>query len=289
MMRRKHLLKPVAAILLVIACLIVTSLIPSRQGGRRMTIAAIQGPDSYTLREETAKLRGRASTAVWSECGLMPDDEDVRASARENKIHIAANFCERQPKGDEINVSYYISPYGKVLGKCRKQHLFGREAFVYSKARAKSHPVTDETGFKVGVPTCYDTMFTDVIRGYVRDGARLILVPNCDPEAPNQLFGKMHAGMTAFRAAENAVPIAMADVLSVSTIFDSNGRVVAQSTPGEPMSITGSVTPGTRRTLYNRIGDLFAYLCIGFVVTALIYIQRRSAKSPLSQFPPTMQ
>jgi apolipoprotein N-acyltransferase len=112
-------------------------------------------------------------------------------------------------------------------------------------------------------------MFTDVIRNYVQHGARLILVPNGDPDAPNHLFEKVHAAITAFRAAENGVPVVMADIFQISTIFDSDGRVVAQTAPGRVDAICAQVHPTKGRTVYNGIGDILAYLCIACVLAVL--------------------
>lgn len=244
-----------------------------RISGSTVRVAVVQAPDTYTLREETAKLQGRASIVVWPENGMLPGDSDVIRAAKENGMHIAANFLEPQSSGKPLNTSYYISPEGTVLGKFRKQHLFGSEIFHYGKAEVRPPAVSDEFGLKIGVPTCYDTMFTDVVRNYVRDGARLILVPNCDPDAPNHLFARMHAAMTAFRAAENGVPIALADSLAISTIFDSSGRVVAQTKPGAE-AVSASVVPRSGRTVYNRIGDSLAYLCMAFLIFVLVSIVR---------------
>jgi apolipoprotein N-acyltransferase len=272
----KQVIKPAIAMLGALVLLAAyTYLILPRSSGTMLTIAAIEGPDTSTLRAETAKLHGKARIVVWPEIGLEPDDDDVLSSARESHVHIAANFAEPQPSGKPLNISYYISPNAVVLGKFRKQHLFGAELFRYGRPMHASHPITDDANLRVAVPTCYDTMFTDVIRNYVREGADLILVPNCDPEAPNYIFGRMHAAMTAFRAAENAVPIAMADPMSISTIFDSTGKVLAQTKPGEFTAITGELSPRRGRTLYNRTGDILPFLCIIYMLLLSIPGRRK--------------
>ncbi|MHB1457402.1 MAG: nitrilase-related carbon-nitrogen hydrolase [Armatimonadota bacterium] len=181
-----------------------------------------------------------------------------------------------QPNNKEMNVSYLISPDGKVVGRCEKQHLFGKELLEFMRSKEECPAISDGNGLKVGIPTCYDTMFTDVIRNYVRDGARLILVPNSDPEAPNHFFAKMHAGITAFRAAENGVPVVMADTGSISTIFNKSGGVVGQSEYGKPSYVIKRIYLRDGVTLYNRIGDIVAYLCISFILMSIYYLKKKN-------------
>ncbi|MHB0997844.1 MAG: nitrilase-related carbon-nitrogen hydrolase [Armatimonadota bacterium] len=276
LMHKTNVRKPILAISAVILMLVAyVHLFPVNKSDDVVKVAAIQGPDAYTLSEETSKLDDSIKIAVWSECGLDPSEKEVFDCAKSNNIYIAANFIEHHKDKKALNISYYISPDGKTIGKCRKQHLFGKEIFYYRKSRDDCPVITDKSGLTIGLPTCYDTMFTDTIRGYVRDGAKLILVPNSDPEAPNHFFARMHAASTAFRAAENAVPIALADTMSISTIFDSSGQVVAESKHGVPGYITAEVALGNGRTIYNRTGDIFAYFCVAYVLIILAYTCKR--------------
>lgn len=230
-----------------------------------ITVAAFQTPDICVLLDSTDSIEPKPAIAVWTENGLSPGNTNVLECARRNGIYIAANYMERG-EVKSGNVSCLISPEGKVIGRFNKRHLFGNENINYKKPMKPDKPVPISSETTIAIPTCYDTMFTDTVRNYVRDGANLILVPNHDPPTPNSLFALMHMGMTAFRAAENNVPLVVADVMSKSVVLDSRGWVIAQSEPHTTCVITASVSPGGSRTLFNRIGDLFAYLCIGFTI-----------------------
>lgn len=276
-LNQKYSVKSMIVMISIITLLVIYTLTaPSTNQEGIIRVAAIQGYDSFTLSQQTAKLKEKFDIAVWSENGMSPDEPDVYDCARQNHIYIAANFSETQPNGKEMNISYLISPDGKVIGKCKKQHLFGKELLEFMRPKEKCPAVSNSNGLKIGLPTCYDTMFTDVIRNYVRDGAKLILVPNSDPEAPNHFFAKMHAGMTAFRAAENAVPVVMADTGSISTIFDKSGKVVAESEHGIPDFTIAEISLKNKTTLYNHIGDFFAYLCLGFVLFVFLKLKNKS-------------
>jgi apolipoprotein N-acyltransferase len=113
----------------------------------------------------------------------------------------------------------------------------------------------------------FDNCYTDVTRRLVRDGARLIAVPNYDPPTPRGILHYLHAAMLPFRAVENRVPIVRADANGCSQIVDATGRVVGQSPLYAPDALVGDVALGDgAETLYTRVGDAFAYLCLLVVV-----------------------
>ena len=56
----------------------------------------------------------------------------------------------------------------------------------------------------------------------------------------------------------------------ISGIVDPYGRVVARTALFERAVVTGDVRLLTTRTIYGRMGDLFASLCVVVTLTALL-------------------
>jgi apolipoprotein N-acyltransferase len=126
-----------------------------------------------------------------------------------------------------------------------------------------------------GVPICYELLFPDLTRRFVRDGAALLLAITNDAwygrtGAPYQFLA-----MTAVRAAENGVWTARAANTGVSAIIDARGRVRSQSRIFESAVLVADVPlrpPPLGGTFYSRHGDLFAGACwlgvLGFGLAA---------------------
>ena len=80
-----------------------------------------------------------------------------------------------------------------------------------------------------GVPICYELLFPDLVRRFVRDGAEMLLAITNDAwygrtGAPYQFLA-----ITAMRSAENRVWTARAANTGVSAIIDAGGRVRART------------------------------------------------------------
>lgn len=211
-----------------------------------------------------------ARLVVWSEdCLGATFAPEARGDAtvelaRELKAHLVVGYsAPGQIKS--WNCAALVAPDGRVKGVHRKTHLFLGERQIREPGSAAR--AFDTALGRVGLEICFDNCYTDVTRRLVRDGARLIAVPNYDPPTPRGILHYLHAALLPFRAVENRVPIVRADANGCSQIVDATGRVVGQSPLYAPDALVGDVALGDGvETLYTRVGDAFAYLCLLVVV-----------------------
>ena len=253
---------------ITLAVLISTTIPFPHSQDKTISAAAIQAVDGMSAAEETEKITGKAEIAVWPELLLDERDSDPFESAKMNHIYIVSSYMEQAKDGKPYNAARLISPDGKTVGSIKKRHLFGREVFDFQKGGWSRIMTADSV--KVGIEICYDTMFTDVTRHLARAGAEVVFVPNGDPETPHFLLNRLHSAATAFRAAENGVPIILADGDSLSAIFDSNGRVITQAPTRKTTWISEKVHLRQGRTIFTVGGDYFAYLCGGLALILFI-------------------
>ena len=104
---------------------------------------------------------------------------------------------------------------------------------------------------------CYDADFPALAR--VR--ADIMLLPGMDD--PNMAY--VHTmRMARLRSIENGYSLVRIDYNGVSAAFDPYGRVLAMldTTPGRAYTMLVDVPIKGVPTLYSRIGDLFAWICI---------------------------
>ncbi len=115
-----------------------------------------------------------------------------------------------------------------------------------------------------GVPICYELIFPDLVRRFVRDGAGLLLAITNDAwygrtGAPFQFLA-----ITAVRSAETRVWTARAANTGVSAFIDARGRVRAKTGIFERGLLVEDVPyrpPPIGGSFYTRHGDLFAAAC----------------------------
>jgi len=141
--------------------------------------------------------------------------------------------------------------------------------------------------FRFGVTICWENIFPDLVRQFVKNGAQFIV--NITNEA---WFGKTAApyqflSMSVFRAVENQVYVVRCANTGVSCFIDPHGRIthrVSDQSGGDIFvrgSLTSSVVPLQSRTIYTRYGDWFSPLCFLYCVVVLFctFIRKSAARS----------
>ncbi len=180
------------------------------------------------------------------------------------------------------NSAYLISPRGEVEGRSDKIHLvpFGEYVplaellpFVHKLVVGvgdftpgeATTPLSTDKG-KIGVLVCFEGIFPEISRSYVREGSRLLVNITNDAwygwsSAPYQ-----HLSMTVFRAVENRVPLVRAANTGISAIINSNGRIISRTPLFSEAFLNGTVLTGSGNTIYDRFGDAFAQCCLALSV-----------------------
>ena len=136
---------------------------------------------------------------------------------------------------------------------------------------------------KVGIPICYELLFPDLVRRFVKDGGGVLLAITNDAwygrtGAPYQFLA-----ITALRAAETGVYIVRAANSGVSAIIDSGGWVREQTPIFERTLLVADVPlrrPDARGTFYVRYGDVFAQACSAAMLLLLARLAATRRRSP---------
>ena len=88
-------------------------------------------------------------------------------------------------------------------------------------------------------------------------------------------FGKtsgpyQHFSMTVFRAVENRRALVRSANTGISGFIDPAGRVLAATPLLQEAAVVRSVPMMKEKTVYTRVGDLFAQLCLVAAILILL-------------------
>jgi apolipoprotein N-acyltransferase len=245
-----------------------------------------------------------ADLIIWPETmtprSMAVDADELAAlqdMAKDLDAHLLVGSTAYEPDPDEpgglhtFNSGFFVSPQGEVLGRYDKMHLVPggeylpfRRVFPVVERVVKDalgyvpsvHPGSQRDVFVLPVRggeevpfctvICYEIVFPDLVRGFVRDGARLVVnITNEGWFKESYEFEQMVA-INKFRAVENRVSIVRAANTGISNVIDPEGRVLAavQDPSGRKKAVSGvldcTVPLDDRHTFYTRFGDVFAWL-----------------------------
>ena len=260
------------------------------------------------LSREAAKA-GRPALIIWPETSVTGSItqnkalfDPLAALAQDSNAYLLIGSAER-PKftvagdrrdGKSTNSAFLITPEGAIAERYDKIRLFPfGEYLPYTNlpwpVRIASHWQGEafEPGrafvvfampiLKFAVTICWEDIFPDLVREFVKNGAKLIVnITNeawfGDTAAPYQLLS-----MSVFRAVENRVAIARAANTGVSGFIDPYGRILGTVTKDNKETfvdgfLVKEIQQNEGTSFYTRYGDLFAFSQIGLCVVALVYM-----------------
>lgn len=114
---------------------------------------------------------------------------------------------------------------------------------------------------KIGSLICFDSIYEDLTRESVLDGAELICLSTNDSWFTDSAALYMHNAQAQLRAIESGRYVARAANTGISTVISDRGEVLAELEPltdgmlVEDVAIRDCVTP------YTKMGNLFVYFC----------------------------
>jgi len=119
------------------------------------------------------------------------------------------------------------------------------------------------------------TLRSDAQKAEDKGGIRLMAVPANDFVKD----GWIHARMAVMRGVENGFAVVRSAFEGVATTSDAQGRVLARASTVQPgmVQLSADVPLGPGPTLYTRIGDVFAWLCVALSLglTVMLFRTRR--------------
>ena len=127
---------------------------------------------------------------------------------------------------------------------------------------------------------CYEGIFPDLVRRFVKEGARVLVNITNDAWYGRSSAPYQHLSAAVFRSVENGVYMLRSANTGVSAIIDPLGRIEAQTPIFEPAFLTGRIGLAHEGTFYTAFGDTFAMISS---LLALFFIFNSRLKVALSR------
>ena len=252
----------------------------------------------YLEMSRAATARG-ATLVVWPESSTpfyFEEDragaEAIRELARTTGAHllIGSDQVERSPEYRLYNAAFHVRPDGEAGEVYRKIHLvpFGEYVpfqqllpFVNPLVDSVSHfsPGTGPQTFRIGnrlatTAICYEVVYPALIGQSVEAGSQLLTTITNDAWYGHSSAPVQHFEQAAVRAIEQGRYLIRAANTGISGVVDPYGRIVRRSGLFVPETIVETVRFIDVPTVYGRVGDLFAYLCVLSSVVAILATAR---------------
>ncbi len=251
---------------------------------------------------QALRAESRPALVVWPESAMtfFLDDEPLYQQAigrvlGAGPVELVAGGPRFEGDQDPVyyNSAFLIAPRGNIRARYDKEHLlpfaeyfpfagldFLRRSFGRVREFAPGGPTAPlpTVAGRAGVVICNEAMYPEIAARRVRAGAEYLINLSNDTWLNDRKFAEIAFDMVAMRAVEQRRYLVRASTSGPSAIVDPLGRAVVRSQSLSRDVIAGTVRPSSVRTVYSRVGDLFAFLCTGGAVAGLLRARRRQPR-----------
>jgi apolipoprotein N-acyltransferase len=234
----------------------------------------------YAATAEGLAARGAQVIVLPEKLGVAVDpdtkgiDAIFQSLADKTKSRIVVGLIEVSPPV-KYNRARVYTPRAPLL-TYDKHHML--PAFESNLRPGTTLTLMVEPSGTWGVAICKDMDFTSLSRRYGEAGAGLMLVPAWD----FVLDRWWHGHMAVMRGVESGFSITRTAKQGYLTVTDDRGRILAETrSDSAPFAtLMANVPEAHETTLYQLLGDWFAWVTLATLVFALVQLYR--SKNPLT-------
>ncbi len=189
-------------------------------------------------------------------------------------------------KVNHYNSAYLASPLKEIMGRYDKIHLVPYGEYVplgeilplgslgEGIGNFKSGKVIYNFSLpqgRFGVLICFEIIFPDLCRRFVRNGADFLVTITNDAWFKRTSAPYQHFSIAVFRAVENRVFIARAANTGITGFIDPKGKIIRKGDIFTEEAMSETIRLSKMKTLYTLYGDVFAWVCSGLSLLLLGY------------------
>ena len=244
----------------------------------------------------------RPDMIVWPETAftddILRDDfwrSRIEQVARNFNAHFILGSALLSNDGHDLNALLLLDPRGQwkdvyykkqlvPFSEYLPQDLFskwfarvsGISSYHFLAGRRSGIFYPDGLSVVMGMSICSEEAYPALFRALVRKGAGVFVSSLNDGwfARPEALL--LHAQMAVFRAVEAGRPLVRAANTGWSAAVDHDGRVLKAVPLQSAGWVAADVHPRGGETVYVKFGDVFAWLCAGFVILINIVMLKRN-------------
>jgi len=128
-----------------------------------------------------------------------------------------------------------------------------------------------ESEVGIGPLICFDSIYDYLSASTVKNGAEIITLSTNDSWFSDSPAVWQHNSHAVLRAIETDRYIVRAATTGVSTVISPTGEVIAQVEPLTEGYAVADIYARDTRTVYSYIGNVFVYICIGYLAFMASY------------------
>jgi apolipoprotein N-acyltransferase len=221
-----------------------------------------------------------------TDCTLLLGTNEITTAGGKTLFHNTA-LCLSPDLSMTQYFKMHLVPFGEYTPYKKIFSFIENVTHAIGNVTAGQHHVLHSfEGIKFGTAICYEIIFPNLVRKFVKRGAEFLVTITNDGWYGKSPAPYQHFLIAVFRAVENRRFLLRAATTGISGFVDPYGRVLSRSELMTQTYLTGKVTPAEKLSFYTRSGDVLPIL--GLTLTGVFFIlglakridERKKNRSP---------
>ena len=141
-----------------------------------------------------------------------------------------------------------------------------------TKYRLKENIELDSLNARISSVICYESVFPQIVRGFVRNGANLLTIITNDGWFGITSGPYQHAQFAVYRAIENRISIIRCANTGISGFIDPVGRYLDHASLNTQKNLVALLPLQMDKTFYTRRGDYLGPICLVIMLIFIFYV-----------------
>ncbi|NQT78848.1 MAG: apolipoprotein N-acyltransferase [Candidatus Aminicenantes bacterium] len=202
-------------------------------------------------------------------CTLLLGTNETTGPLEEKNYHNTA-LCLSPDLSTSLYYKIHLVPFGEYTPY--KKIFFFIEIMTHAIGEISpgtQHTLHSYKNTKFGSPICFEIIFPNLVRKFVKKGANFLVTITNDGWYGKSSAPYHHFSIAVLRAVENRRYLLRAATTGISGIIDPYGRILSKSELMTSTFLTERITPSQTLTFYTKFGDI---LPIGSLTLAAIFL-----------------
>lgn len=188
------------------------------------------------------------------------------------QLHNSAYLIDKDANLQGSYEKVHLVPFGEYVPFKRWMPFLGKLVAEVGDFKPGLKGTTlDWEGGKLGPLICYEIIVPPLARAMAAEGAHLLVSQTNDAWFGRTSAPFQHFSMGVFRAVENRRSLVRSANTGISGYIDATGEIIEQTGLFEDRALTRSVALLDTPSVYTRVGDLFAKICLVLTAVNLLW------------------
>ena len=270
---------------------------PNMSEEEQWTSASAGAERDHIIREslEAAERDGNEQIIIWPESpGPLYYSRDptfhreTMQLAQQTHAYFLFGTVAETPDGAPLNSAVLLAPSGALVDRYDKINLVPFGEYVpnfFGFVNRITQEISDFApgnrivvfpmdAHQLGVFICYESVFPDEVRQFVKGGANLLVNISNDGYFGHSAAREQHLEIARMRAVENSRWLIRSTNDGITAVIDPAGHVDERLPMYQETTASMHFAFRGGTTLYTDRGDWFAWGCLAAAIFALLWSQR---------------